>query len=61
MSQRARGWCSQTDLGLNIDAAPCYDLGKVTSLRPSGLPCEERIMREKMTMEARASKGFVVE
>ena len=37
MSQRAPRWWSQTDLGLDFNIAPCYGLGKVTFLSPSGL------------------------
>lgn len=44
MSQRAPWARSQTDLGLNCDTAPCYDLGKVTSLGSSGLLCEKGII-----------------
>lgn len=47
MSQRAPRWWSQTDLGLNFNIAPCYGLGKVTSLSPRGLLCEGGMKKKK--------------
>lgn len=41
ISQRAPGGWSQRALGLNVNTAPCYALGKVSSLSPSGLLCKE--------------------
>lgn len=56
MSQRAPRWWSQTDLGLDFNIAPCYGLGKVTFLSPSGLLWEggTKMKKKKIHMETPA-------